>query len=150
MDVDGTLTDGVLNVGLEGELFKKFNVKDGHGIKLLIERGITPVIITSGVSLINTIRFEYLGIKEIHQEIKDKSEVLYNLTLKYKCKLSEVAYIGDDDNDIGCIDLAGISACPSDASNSLKNRVNYICNKSGGYGAVREFIDLLLNNISLS
>jgi 3-deoxy-D-manno-octulosonate 8-phosphate phosphatase (KDO 8-P phosphatase) len=144
MDVDGTLTDGAIHVGPEGELFRSFNVKDGYGIKKLIERGIIPVIITSGESQINLIRFEYLGINEIYQGITEKVGILHNLTLKYNCMLSEIAFIGDDDNDIGCVEEAGISACPSDGSNSMKERVDYVCGKHGGYGAVREFIDLIL------
>lgn len=144
MDVDGTLTDGKINISEKGELFKSFNVKDGYGIaNLLPKMNILPVIITGRNSEIVKERCKDLNIELLYQGINDKifqlKEVLYKLNLT----ADQVAYIGDDLNDLDCLEYVGISACPSDAVSLVKERVNYICKNKGGNGAVREFIDWL-------
>ena len=145
MDIDGTLTDGVINIGLKGEIFKSFNVKDGYGIQKLQAFGIVPVIISAGKTPINKYRFKTLGIKEIYQGTNNKIIILKELSKKYKCDFREIAYIGDDDNDLDCLKICGISACPNDSLENVKKEVDYICMKAGGYGAVREFIEFVLD-----
>lgn len=146
MDVDGTLTDGRIYISNQGELMKAFDVKDGYGIANLSKKGIIPVIITGRNSEIVKRRAKELRIQELHQGVENKLEMLKNIMIKYNISPMEVAYIGDDFNDMKCIKFSGLSGCPSDAMQGIKNQVDYVCQKEGGYGAVREFIDYIVNN----
>ena len=104
MDVDGTLTDGKIYMGAKGEAIKAFNIKDGFGIHDIIpSSGITPVIITGRKSSIVEQRCEELCINDLFQGVKDKISVLKNYLEENRAQLSEVAYIGDDLNDLPCI-----------------------------------------------
>ena len=144
MDVDGTLTDGKIYMSANGELMKAFNIKDGYAIARLCEYGIEPVIITGRSSEIVTQRCKELGIEELHQGIENKSYTLRDICQKYNILLSQVAYIGDDLNDLPCMNICGFSACPSDAMTKVKDKADYVCEAKGGDGAVREFIDFLI------
>jgi len=146
MDVDGTLTDGKIYMSANGELMKAFNIKDGYAIARLKDYGITPVIITGRSSNIVTQRCAELGILELYQGIENKSYKLREVCNKFHLDLSQVAYIGDDLNDLPCMKICGFSACPSDAMKQVRERANFICEANGGYGAVREFIDYLIEN----
>ena len=144
MDVDGTLTDGRIYIGPEGEVMKAFDVKDGYGIVQFKKNGGIPVIITGRQSKIVEQRCKELGIKELHQGVSDKLACLKEIVDQYGLTSEEVAYIGDDLNDLECLNYAGLSACPADAVQSVKEKVDYICRCVGGNGAVREFIDCRL------
>ncbi|WP_084786589.1 KdsC family phosphatase [Bacillus tuaregi] len=144
LDVDGTLTDGKIYMGSHGEMMKAFNVKDGFGIVKLQAQGIVPVIMTGRVSEIVEQRAKELGITEIHQGIKDKVKVLRQIADRYQYQLEEVAYIGDDENDIESMKLCGVVGCPADAVDSVIEIADYVCKRKGGKGAVREFIEYLL------
>lgn len=148
MDVDGTLTDGRIYIGANGEVMKAFDVKDGYAIAHLPEIGIIPVIITGRESQIVSERAKELGIDELYQGVKDKLTMLKQVAMKHQITLEEVAYIGDDLNDIECIQACGLSACPEDAVPGVKDQADYVCLNSGGRGAVREFIEYCLNNIN--
>ena len=141
MDVDGTLTDGRIYIGVDGEVMKAFDVKDGYGIVQLRKEGVLPVIITGRKSTIVEKRASELGINELHQGIHNKLEKLKEIAEKYDIKAEEIAYIGDDLNDMECINYCSLSACPNDAMEEIKYLVSYVCKKNGGRGAVREFID---------
>lgn len=144
MDVDGTLTDGKIYMGLDGEVMKAFNVKDGYGIaRILPDMEVIPVIITGRTSRIVESRARELHINELHQGIDDKLGKLKAIAERLEIKPDEIAYIGDDENDLECIRFAGIGAAPSDAEPEVKQQAEYICKRSGGEGAVREFIDYL-------
>ncbi len=143
MDVDGTLTDGKIYIGANGELMKAFDVKDGYAIVHLKKYGIEPVIITGRVSKIVENRANELGIKELYQGVSNKIEILKDIMNKYSITKENIAYIGDDLNDIDCIQFCGLSACPKNAVEDVKNVVNYICHNNGGSGAVREFIEMI-------
>ena len=145
MDVDGTLTDGKIYMGNYGEVMKAFDVKDGCGIKdILPTLGIVPVIITGRVSQIVENRAKEIGITELHQGVRDKLAVLKEVAEKYAATPDEIAYIGDDINDLDCIDYCGVTACPADAVEEVKNSVDFICMANGGRGSVREFIECFL------
>lgn len=144
MDVDGTLTDGKIYIGLKGEMFKAFNVKDGLGISKLHSNNIIPTIITGRVSDILKRRTEELKIQELYQGEENKITKLKEMIERYKCSFSEVAYIGDDENDLECIKACGFTGCPSDAVETVKERVDFICSSKGGDGSVREFIEVVL------
>lgn len=150
MDVDGTLTDGKIYMGNDGEVMKAFSIKDGCGIHdILIPAGITPIIITGRKSKILENRCKEIGIKEIHQGVSNKIEKLLQITNN----LSAVAYIGDDINDISAmlpIKLAGGKiGCPLDSVTKVKEIADFISSKNGGDGAVREYIEWLIGNSSL-
>ena len=146
MDVDGTLTDGKIYMGPDGECFKAFDIKDGYAIaNILPEQGITPVIITGRESLIVKRRFEELGVQHVYQGVKDKKDLLKKLChdgFEYS------AYIGDDLNDFDCMRFiqqnGGVVGCPADAAKEIIEMSDYVCVKNGGCGAVREFIDYLV------
>jgi len=145
MDVDGTLTDGKIYMSANGELIKAFNIKDGYAIARLRDYDIEPVIITGRSSEIVRQRCAELKITELYQGIENKSYKLRDVCKKYCIDLSQVAYIGDDLNDLSCMKICGYSACPSDAMKQVRDSVNYVCESKGGDGAVREFIDYLLS-----
>lgn len=150
MDVDGTLTDGKIYMSATGELMKAFNIKDGYAIARLRDYGIEPVIITGRSSEIVNQRCIELKITELHQGIENKSYKLREVCSRYNIELSQVAYIGDDLNDLPCMMICGLSACPHDAVNEVKNFAKYVCNENGGSGAVREFVDYIIVNNDLS
>lgn len=145
MDIDGTLTDGKIYIGKNGEIFKAFNIKDGYGINNMLKKNnIIPVIITGRDSKIVSKRCKEIGISHIYQGVCEKREKLDEILRKFQVSYEEVAYIGDDINDLSCIQLCGITACPNDAIDEVKKIVTYVCKNKGGDGAVREFIDILL------
>lgn len=142
MDVDGTLTDGHIYIGAEGEMVKAFHVQDGYAIAhILPEKGIVPVIITGRSSRIVEQRAKELKIVHLHQGITDKLSKLKEVAAALGVTADEIAYIGDDVNDLDCIHYCGLTACPADAVPAVRNSVKYICARNGGSGAVREFID---------
>jgi 3-deoxy-D-manno-octulosonate 8-phosphate phosphatase (KDO 8-P phosphatase) len=144
LDIDGTLTDGKVYISPNGEIMKAFNIKDGLMITNLPQYNIIPVIITGRESQITIRRCQELKITEIYQRVTDKVQQLNYIVAKYHCSLDEVAYIGDDLNDLECMKLCGISGCPADAVDQVKNTVNYVCKRNGGDGAAREFIEYLI------
>ena len=147
MDVDGTLTDGKINMGPEGELFKSFNIRDGYGInEMLPAHGIIPAIITGRTSTIVENRAKELHVTELYQGKHDKLATLKELMQKYDCKKENVAYIGDDILDMACMEECGLVGCPSDACMEVKDIADYICGNIGGDGAVREFIEFIIHH----
>lgn len=143
MDVDGTLTDGKIYMSADGELLKAFNIKDGYAIAHLKDKQIVPVIITGRSSEILVRRCRELGIVELYQGIEDKTAKLLSICKKFQVEASNVAYIGDDLNDLECMKICGYSAAPADAAKEVLASVDYICKHRGGEGAVREFIEQL-------
>ena len=145
MDVDGTLTDGKLYIGENGEVFKAFNVKDGCGIKdILPMYGIKPVIITARRSKILEKRCEELNIDMLFQGKNNKLECLKRIAAELGIDSQEIAYIGDDITDLECIRYSGLSACPADAVKVVKDIVDIVCKTNAGSGAVREFIEKII------
>lgn len=142
MDVDGTLTDGHIYFGAEGEMMKAFHVQDGYAIAhILPAKGITPVIITGRSSKIVEKRAAELNIQHLHQGVWDKLSKLKEVAQQIGICAEQIAYIGDDLNDLACIRYCGYTACPADAVPEVRAAVDYVCTRDGGRGAVREFID---------
>lgn len=147
MDVDGTLTDGKIYMGNQGEVFKAFNIKDGCGINdVLRQKGIEPIIITGRESEIVLNRCKELKITRVYQGIHNKLNKLYEIT----DKLNTVAYIGDDINDLSCMipikEAGGLVGCPKDAANQVLAISDYIAEHNGGDGAVRDFIEWIVRS----
>lgn len=144
MDVDGTLTDGHIYIGEEGEIMKAFHVQDGYAIAhILPEKGIVPVIITGRNSKIVQRRAAELKITYLYQGVTDKLSVLKKVAAEFGAASNEIAYIGDDVNDLECIRYCGLTGCPADAVPVVRETVQLVCSRNGGNGAVREFIDKL-------
>ena len=144
MDVDGTLTDGKIYIGNQGEVMKAFNVKDGYGIAHLKVAEILPVIITGRKSDIVAQRAKELNITELYQGVEDKLKCLKKIAVKYEINIEEIAYIGDDLNDLLPMSLAGYIGCPADSCTEIKKIADYISKVKGGHGAVRDIIEHLL------
>ena len=143
-DVDGVLTDGRIVLGNEGEEFKFFHVHDGLGIKLAQKAGIKTAIITGRESKLVARRAGELEISEVHQNIKDKQAVFANLLAKYDISEENVAYIGDDLNDLAILTKVGLALTVANGVAAVKEEADYITEKEGGQGAVREVIELIL------
>ncbi len=144
LDVDGTLTDGKLYYGKEGEEFKVFDVKDGMAIIKAIEAKLVIGVVTGRYSNALEMRMNSLGVKHIYQGTNKKVDVIKNILYKEKIEPSETMFIGDDINDIAAINYVKYSACPKDASDDILELSDYISKKSGGNGAVREIIEYIL------
>ena len=145
VDVDGTLTDGGVYVDEDGKETKKFNAKDGVGIMKLQKHGVEIGIISNserGGAILS--RAKYLGIKHIYIGNDSKDKVLQNWIVDKDISLEDVAFIGDDINDLGIINMVKFSACPKDAVDIIKKKVSLILDTCGGDGCVREFSDLYL------
>lgn len=144
LDVDGTLTDGKIyidNNGIEG---KAFNVKDGFAIAQAIKFGIKFAIITGRSSKLVEKRAQELKIEDIYQGVNNKLEKLDQLCKKYNLNYGEIAYMGDDINDLPVLKRAGLKAVPNDAVREVKEIADFISCFSGGKGAVRELIEYIL------
>lgn len=144
MDVDGVLTDAGMYYSESGDELKKFNTRDGMGIKILQAAGVVTAFITKEKTTIVERRGQKLAVPEVHQGIDDKLTDLTRLVRKYGLTLAQVAYIGDDVNDLEALRAVGFSAAPADAMPVVLEAVQYVCAKKGGEGAVRELADLIL------
>ena len=143
-DVDGVLTDGGMYYTESGDELKKFNTRDGMGIKLLQRAGLITALITQEETKLVARRGERLAIPEIHQRVFDKLSRLRDIAARYQIALDDVAYMGDDINDLETLQAVGFSATPADGMPPIKKAVHYICRLKGGEGAVREVVDMIL------
>jgi len=143
-DVDGVLTDAGMYYAESGDEWKKFNTRDGMGIKLLQRAGIITAIVTQERTKLVARRAEKLAIPELHQGVMDKLLLVSEMAVRHGLTLSQVAYIGDDINDLETLKAVGFSATPADGMPQVAAAVDYICQKKGGEGAVREIIEMIL------
>jgi len=146
LDVDGVLTDGTILLDGQGNELKAFHVRDGHGIKLAQRAGLTIGIITGRNAPVVAIRARELGIQEVHQGAHDKLAVYESLLAKYGIGDEEVAYMGDDVVDLDIFKRAGIAVAVADADPAVLHHVDLRTKATGGRGAVREFINLILQS----
>jgi 3-deoxy-D-manno-octulosonate 8-phosphate phosphatase (KDO 8-P phosphatase) len=146
MDVDGTLTDGSLLILPDGEELKSFNVRDGMGALLAQLAGLRMAIITGKSSKSLEKRAERLKITEVYQGVIDKKPILDGILEKHGLKPDQVAYIGDDLGDFELIKSVGLAAAVADAHPIIKKNCHYICDLPGGKGAVREFIEFIIES----
>ncbi len=145
-DCDGVLTDGGVYYSEYGEQLKKFNIRDGMAVERLRDIVAVEVGIVSGErsgSLRQ--RATKLAITECHLGVKDKAAILRDITQRKGIALHQVAYIGDDVNDLEVLEMAGLSACPSDAFRKVKSAVDVVCRARGGEGAFREFAEMIID-----
>jgi len=144
LDIDGTLTDGSMYYAENGLISKRFYAPDGLGLMLLKSNGIKTVFLTSENSNIIDLRAKRLNIDYVVSNTREKSKDIDKISEFFNVSLSEIGFIGDDVNDFYALKKVGFSACPKDGQQSIKEIVDYICDKKGGRGAVREICDLLL------
>ncbi|MBI5260161.1 MAG: HAD-IIIA family hydrolase [Burkholderiales bacterium] len=143
-DVDGVLTDGRLYIGEHGEAFKAFHALDGHGLKLLAQGGIEPVIVTGRDSAAVRRRVADLGLARAYFGVADKLAVADQLCLELGIDWDELAVIGDDWPDLPLLARAGFACAPANAHAEARARAHHVTTARGGEGAAREFCDLLL------
>ena len=143
-DVDGVLTDGKLLISETGELLRSMNVKDGFAMKFAIDNGFKIGIISGGTNEAVRKRLSDLGIEEIHLKSHNKIVPFNDFKDKYGFLAENILVMGDDIPDIPIIKAAGIGCCPQDAVQEVKNSSDYISQKSGGMGAVRDIIEQVM------
>jgi len=145
-DVDGVLTDGGRYYSSTGEFMKKFHVRDGMGVNILLKNGIKTGIVTKEKSRIVSRWAKDMNISKIYRGVIKKEKILLKVCKDFNISAEEIAYIGDDVNDMELLKKIGFSATPSDGIEQLKKIVDYVCKSSGGKGAFREFADLVLHH----
>ncbi len=148
MDVDGVLTDGGMYYSQSGDELKKFNTKDGMALIKMAEAGIPTAFISSGINdNIIQARAKMLKVPYVYVGTWKKLEILDKWCREMKIRREDVAYIGDDVNDLPVIRAVGFSACPSDAVDKVRNEVSVVLSHKGGDACVREFVDRYIMDI---
>jgi 3-deoxy-D-manno-octulosonate 8-phosphate phosphatase (KDO 8-P phosphatase) len=144
-DCDGVLTDGTVYYSAQGEEMKRYSIRDGMGVeRLRTLAGVEVGIVTGEVSPSLIRRAEKLHISELHLGVKDKTAVLQQILQTRQLQPHEVAYIGDDTNDIGMMQCVGLAACPADAVYQAQAVAHYKSTQNGGHGAFRDFAELII------
>ncbi len=143
-DVDGVMTDGSLYYGADGEAFKVFNSKDGHGLKRLAASGVTLAIITGRNSPMVAKRAADLGIQHVIQGREDKGDALAALAAELDIAQAQCGYMGDDEPDVSALEWAALGFSVADGHISAREAACRVTQLGGGKGAVREVCDLLL------
>ena len=144
LDIDGVMTDAGMYVTSDQKEFKKFNAHDGIAVRETLKKNIEVRFISNGLmeDLIKY-RAEMIGVKNLYVGNEKKLPVLEKWCSEMNISLQQVAYIGDDINDLEVIRKVGLSACPANAMPAVKAEVNIILNKNGGEGCVREFVEIM-------
>lgn len=144
LDVDGTLTDGGIYYDSQGNEIKRFDVKDGLGIKVGMAAGLEFAVLTGRKSPMVERRVKELGIQHLRTGVQIKYPVLMDLLMEQNVQPAECCYIGDDLNDLQCMETVGLRACPADAAREVQEICHFISSRNGGQGAVRECIEHIL------
>lgn len=144
LDVDGVLTDGTINIGAEGELFKAFHAQDGMGISCANRAGLKIAVITGRRSAIIHNRCEELKVELLREGVKDKRLELVTMAQELGLDTERIAFMGDDLNDLPAFSVSSVSFAPNDAVIDVQERADVVCQHRGGHGAVREAIELIL------
>ena len=145
-DVDGVLTDGGMYYSNKGDVMKKFHARDGMGVTLLRKIKIPTIIVTKEQTEMVKQWSKKMKIKELMDGVKNKELVLDKICKKYRVSSDEIAFIGDDINDMDLLKKVGFSACPKDAMEQVRKICDYTCQTVGGKGAFRELVELVLKN----
>ncbi|HBH08616.1 MAG TPA: acylneuraminate cytidylyltransferase [Rikenellaceae bacterium] len=143
-DIDGVWTDGGMYYDQTGNEWKKFNTYDSAGVLFAHQNNIPVGILTGETTEIVRRRADKLKIDFLYQGVMDKMLMADKICKQINCELSDIAYIGDDMNDISLLKAAGISACPSSSPEYIKKYAQFVTNKKGGEGAFREFVERIL------
>ena len=144
LDVDGVLTNGQIVFGRDGELLKKFHAQDGMGITLAQKVGLKVAIITGRDSQMVTLRSAELSIGDVYQGAMSKTQALAELMVKYNLQATEIAYLGDDLNDLPVMVRVGLPCAVANAVSEVKEYAKFVTSHTGGKGAVREVVEYIL------
>ncbi|MCP9841336.1 HAD-IIIA family hydrolase [Synechococcus sp. J7-Johnson] len=144
LDVDGVLTDGGLWTTESGEVIKRFDVRDGLGIRLLQQAGLEVALLSGGKSGATEQRARYLGISQCLTGVKDKPEALAQLQSSLGMTIAQTAFVGDDLNDLAVRPGVGLLLCPADAVSPLRRQADAVLAAGGGQGAVRSLAEAIL------
>ena len=145
LDVDGVFTDGCVYYGAEGELMKKFDMRDGMGLEILRQHNVEVVVITSENSELVAKRMQKLQIKHAFLGVKDKYSFLQNFINLQNISWPSIAYVGDDVNDLACLCTVGWSFTPANATSIVKQNVDFTLTRSSADGAIREVCEWIMN-----
>ena len=148
-DVDGVLTDGGIFYSKTGEIMKKFHTRDGMAIELLRNNNIKTIFMSRENSQIVKQRAKKIKPSLTFFGILNKEKLLGKICKKFQVTKNEVAYVGDDVNDLKIMQLVGFSATPNDGIEDVKKIAHYVCKRKGGEGVLREVVDLILNSKKL-
>ena len=143
-DVDGVLTDGGMYYTKEGDVMKRFHARDGMGVTLLKNAGIPTIILTKEKTEMVKMWSKKMKVKELLDGVQNKELELDKICKKNNLNPNEIAYIGDDINDLKILEKVGFAVTPNDGIILTKKISHYVCSKNGGYGAFRELADLIL------
>lgn len=144
LDVDGVLTDGGLWYGPQGELIKRFDVRDGLGIRLLQQAGLEVAFLSGGRGGATEVRAQQLGVRHCLVGAKDKAVVLAGLRQRLGVASGQIVFVGDDLNDLAVEGAVGLLVATADAAAPLRRRADAVLRRNGGHGAVRELAEQLL------
>jgi 3-deoxy-D-manno-octulosonate 8-phosphate phosphatase (KDO 8-P phosphatase) len=144
-DVDGVMTDGGLYLSDSGEEFKRFNSLDGHGVKMLRASGVEVAIITGRTSRCVELRAQNLGIQHVYQGVERKLDAMVDLLDKLKLSRDAAAYMGDDVVDLCVMRHVGLAITVPESPQLVREHSDYVTQRSGGHGAVREACELLMS-----
>ena len=150
LDVDGTLTDGVIHYGSDGTEHKHFHVADGLGIVMAQAVGLRVAVLSGRRSPVVERRMAELGVEDLVQSSGDKAAALRALADRHGVLLAQVAYVGDDINDLPAFQVAGLRIAVADAAEIVRAQADYVTARAGGHGAVRDAIDELLRRAGRS
>ena len=144
LDVDGTLTDGGVYMDGRGGEYKRFDVKDGMGIAMLLRAGVEVAFISGRYSAATEQRARNLGVARVHNGVKEKLPVLAAMAQDMGITLEQTAFMGDDVNDLECLTAAGLGLAPADAVRAVREAADYVTGAQAGRGAVREAAEHIL------
>ena len=143
-DVDGVLTDGGMYYSNKGDIMKKFHARDGMAISLLKKNGIPTVLVTKEKTMTVKQWAKKMNIKKLYDGVVKKEQIIEKICHEFKVKVEEIAFIGDDVNDVKLLEKVGLAVMPNDGIKQLRIICDYRCKSCGGEGALREIIDLIL------
>ncbi len=145
-DVDGVLTDGGMYYSKDGDYLKKFNTRDAMGMEILLGLGVKTVMLTRENSEIVKARAKKIKISKLYSGVIDKKKILKEILKEYKISTEQIAYIGDDVNDLEIMKSVGFSVTPYNGIDQIKKISNYVCKLKGGDGAFRELADIIISS----
>lgn len=144
LDVDGVLTDGTIWMGPDGAVTKRFDIRDGHALIHLPRNGIELAIVSGRSDAVNEIRAKELRFGYVVQSVRRKLPAVQELAKRLKLSLDQIAYMGDDVNDVPVIEAVGLGAAPGNGTIEAREAARFVSSQPGGHGAVRELAELLL------
>jgi 3-deoxy-D-manno-octulosonate 8-phosphate phosphatase (KDO 8-P phosphatase) len=145
-DVDGVLTNGGMYYSVNGDIMKKFHARDGMGVNILKRIEIKTMIVTKEQTKIVRQWAKKMNVAKVYDGILEKELIIDKICKLYNVKPKNIAFIGDDVNDISLLEKVGFSATPNDGIDSVKKICNYVCKNNGGNAAFREIVDLIVSS----